>query len=102
MVTTKLEEQIVQLEERIAMLEEKLFQTNKPLISYAVEPSGDTLSFDFAPKDPLDILKQEQEQKKAQIAARQKEDEIDVSQTDLELMMHDVSNLNVTPGLRLK
>lgn len=102
MVTTNVEEQINQLEERIAMLEEKLFQSNTPLISYAVEPSGDTLSFNFATSDPFEALKQEQEQQKAQIAARRKEDEIDVSQTDLELMMHGISNLSVTPGLRLK
>ncbi len=80
-VARSVDEQVVHLEARIAALEEILFETNKPLVKYAVDPMGDTLIFNFSELSPEDS------KKIAQTIVAQEEEEADICEEELLLLI---------------
>lgn len=79
-VARSVDEQVVHLEARIAALEEILFETNKPLVKYGVDPMGDTLIFNFSELSPEDS------KKIAQTIVAQ-EEEADICEEELLLLI---------------
>ena len=91
-VATSVDEQVVHLEARIAALEEILFETNKPVVKYAVDPMGDTLVFNFSELSPEDS------KKIAQTIVAQEEEEAEISEEELLLMIQ--SAQSEKPGFK--